>query len=146
RANFTLGGEISQTDAVKAEDRKFSALATAETLINDPQFGQPGHQFQNVFARNVRYFDTSPGGSLYTDFDFGDSPSGVDFQGNGQPWDPGTPPGDLTAIGGSGSQLAAFQTALVPALERASINSTFRFDITPKHRVFGEAKYVRTKT
>jgi iron complex outermembrane receptor protein len=149
--NFTVGAEYSKTDALEREDRHFSAVATAETLTGNPNYGQPG-EFQQGFFRNARYIDTSPGGSVYADLNFGSifgdpgSLSGVDFNGDGTPFVDGIYSESFVMLGGDGSQLAAFQTDLIPELERASLNATFNAEINTKMTFFGEFKYVNTQT
>nr|WP_246328964.1 TonB-dependent receptor [Brevundimonas lenta] len=150
--NFTIAGEYSKTDALEREDRDFSAIATAETLTGNPNFGQPG-EYEQAFFRNARYIDTSPGGSIYADLIFGTlfgepsgTLSGVDFNGDGTPFVDGVHSQDFVMIGGDGSQLAAFQTDLIPALERASLNATFNAELNSKMTFFGEFKYVNTQT
>lgn len=145
RANFTFGGEFSKTGRVGREDRDFSSLAGRESLTVNPDFGAPG-EYQRDFFRNARYIDTSPGGSVYTNLDFGDSLSGVDYNGDGRVWQDGTYTSGFTMIGGDGSQLAAFGTDLIPELQRASLNGTFNVELTPKATFFGEFKYVNTRT
>lgn len=151
QANVTFGVEYSNTARVAREDRDFASLAGAETVVVNPNYGEPG-EYRRIFARNVRYIDTSPGGSVYADVFlgsiFGDpgSLSGVDFTGDGMPFDDGLYTSGFSMIGGDGSQLAAFQTDLVPELERIALNSTFDFEITPNHHFFGELKYVQTNT
>lgn len=144
-ANFTIGAEYSTTDKLGIEDRDFSSLAGRETLVANPDYGQPG-EYQRIFVRNARYIDTSPGGSVYTDLDFGDSLSGVDFNGDGTPFQDGVYTDGFVMIGGDGSQLAAFGTDLIPELDRASLNATFNVEINPKATFFGELKWVNTQT
>lgn len=144
-ANFTVGAEFSKTARVGREDRAFSSLAGSEALISNPNYGAPG-EYQQDFFRNARYIDTSPGGSVYTNLDFGDSFSGVDFNGDGTPFEDGIYSEGFIMIGGDGSQLAAFGTDLIPELQRGSLNATFNVELTPKATVFGEFKYVNTQT
>ncbi len=143
--NFTIGGEFSSTDKLGIEDRDFSSLTGRETLVANPNYGQPG-EYQRIFARNARYIDTSPGGSVYTDLDFADTLSGVDFNGDGTPFQDGVYTDGFVMIGGDGSQLAAFGTDLIPELDRASLNATFNVEINPKATFFGELKWVNTQT
>ncbi len=150
-ANFTIGAEISKTDALGREDRDFSSLAGRETLTRNPNYGQPG-EYEQIFVRNARYIDTSPGGSVYTDLNFGSifgdpgSLSGVDFNGDGTPFQDGVYSDGFVMIGGDGTQLAAFGTDLIPELDRASLNATFNVEINPKATFFGELKWVNTQT
>ncbi len=145
QVNFTLGGEFSKTGRLSREDREFSSLLGRETLTGNPDYGAPG-EYQQDFFRNARYIDTSPGGSVYTNLDFGDSFSGVDFNGDGTPFEDGIYSEGFVMLGGDGSQLAAFGTDLIPELQRASLNATFKVELTPKATVFGEFKYVNTQT
>jgi outer membrane receptor protein involved in Fe transport len=149
RANFTLGGEFSKTGRLGREDRAFSAVATSETLTGNPAYDpanpQPG-VYQEDFFRDARYIDSSRGGSVYTDFDFGDSFSGVDFTGVGDPWTDGVYSEGFVMLGGDGTRLAEYQTDLIPELQRGVINSTFNVEITPKATFFGEFKWVNTQT
>lgn len=144
-ANFTIGAEYSSTGKLGIEDRDYSSLAGRESLVANPDYGQPG-EYQRIFVRNARYIDTSPGGSVYADLDFGDSLSGVDFNGDGTPFQDGIYTDGFTMIGGDGSQLAAFGTDLIPELDRASLNATFNVEINPKATFFGELKWVNTQT
>lgn len=145
RANFTVGLEHAVTKRLAAEDRDFSSLAGQESVVVNPNYGQPG-EYRRIFVRNARYIDTSAGGSVYTNFDFGDTLSGVDFTGAGNPFQDGQYTSGYVAIGGDGTQLARFGTDLIPELERSAINATFNIEIAPNHYAFGEAKYVNTKT
>nr|WP_312294988.1 TonB-dependent receptor [Brevundimonas diminuta] len=146
RANFTVSGEFSKTGRLARDDRDYASLSGRESIVVNPDYtGAPG-EYQRIFARNARYIDTSPGGSVYTNLDFADTLSGVDFNGDGTPFKDGLYTSGFTMIGGDGSQLAAFQTDLIPELQRASLNSTFNVEITPKHSFFGEFKYVNTQT
>lgn len=146
KANLTFGVEHSKTGRLAREDRDFASLTGRENVVVNPDYtGAPG-EYRRIFARNVRYIDTSPGGSVYTNLDFGDSLSGVDFNGDGTPFQDGIYTSGFSMIGGDGSQTAAFQTDLIPELERTSLNATFNLELAPNHYFFGEAKYANTKT
>ena len=97
-------------------------------------------------AQAVTYIDTSPYGSIFTDFDFADSLAGVDYTGNGDPWTDGVFAGGFTAIGGDGSLLDGFVDELLPGIERYSFNTTGNWEVAPNHFVFGEFKYVNAQT
>lgn len=146
RGNITLGAEYNKAYRLAREDRDFASLDGLESIIvNQSYTGAPG-QYQRSFARNARYIDTSPGGSVQTDLDFGDSFYGNDFNGDGTPWHDGDYGGGFVMVGGDGSQLAAFQTDIIPGVERAALNLTYRYDLTPNHRFFAEAKAMRTQS
>lgn len=145
RANFTLGLEHSKTERLGAEERDFSSLEGQESVVVNPNYGQPG-EYRRIFAKNVRYIDTSAGGSVFTNTNFGDTLSGVDFNGNGTPFQDGLYTSGFSMIGGDGTPTARFGTDLIPELERSAINATFNVELAPNHYAFGEAKYVNTKT
>lgn len=145
RANFTVGLEYSKTEALESEQREFSRVGSAESVVVNPNYGAEG-EYRRIFAKNVRYIDTSAGGSVYTDWDFGNTLSGVDYNGDGTPFQDGIYTSGYAMIGGSGSPMARFNTNLMPELERAGINATFNVEIAPNHYAFGEAKYVNTQT
>lgn len=151
RLNVTVAAEYSDTAEVRAEDRPFSSLADSESITGNPDYGQPG-QFQQGFFRNAQYIDTSPGGSAYADIYFGSifgdpgSLSGVDFNGDGSVFQDGVYSEGFVMIGGDGSQLAAFRTDQIPRLERATLNTTFNYELAPRATLFGELKYVNTQT
>lgn len=142
RGNFTVSLEYDTAAELSTSDRDFSRSGQRESLVEDP-YGGP---YTYAFYRDVRYFDTSPEGSFYTDFDFGDSLSGVDYLGNGQPFISGDAAGDFTMIGGSGSLVDDYYDQLLPGLDRYTLNARFHFDMNPHHTVFGEAKWSHTAT
>lgn len=143
RVNFTLGLEHSQTQALESEQRSFSRVGEAESVVVNPNYGQPG-EYRRIFAKNVRYIDTSAGGSVYTRW--GDTTSGVTFNGDGTPFQDGIYTSGASMIGGDGTPVARFNTNLMPELERSAINATFNVELAPNHYAFGEAKYVNTQT
>ena len=145
RANFTVALEHSQTQALESEQRAFSRVGEAENVVVNPNYGQPG-EYRRIFAKNVRYIDTSAGGSVYTDWDFDNTLSGVDFNGDGTPFVDGIYTSGYAMIGGSGSPMARFNTNLMPEMKRSAINSTFNVELAPNHYAFGEAKYVNSQT
>ena len=143
RVNFTVGLEHSQTQALESEQRSFSRVGSAESVVVNPNYGEPG-EFRRIFAKNVRYIDTSAGGSVYTRW--GDTISGVTFNGDGTPFQDGVYTSGASMIGGDGTPVARFNTNLMPELKRSAINGTFNIELAPNHYAFGEAKYVNTQT
>ncbi len=158
KANLTFAGEYSTTDRLASGDRDFSSLSGAETVVVNPNFDEATFDpndpetYQRIFRRGVRYIDTSPGGSVYTDLNFGSlngdpgTLSGVDFNGDGTPFQDGIYTSGFSMIGGDGSQLAAFGTDLIPQLDRYSFNATARVELAPNHWFFAEGKFVRAET
>jgi len=147
RGNFTFAYELSNTTAVNSSDRDYARPGNREVLIENPADAADDPSVPDfIFARDIRYFDTSPGGSVYTDFDFGDSLSGVDFTGDGNAWVDGVQTGDFTMQGGSGSLLDQFVDQMLPGQDRQSANALFHYDLNRNHTFFAEAKWSQTKT
>lgn len=147
RGNIALSFEMSQAEELNSRDRDFSTPGLRETLVENPadtglNDGIPDFDF----FRNVRYIDTSPQGTVFSDFTTGTGFFGQSFLGDGTPWVNGTAAGAFTMIGGSGSLLDSFVDQLLPALDRYTLNARFHYDLNNNHRVFGEAKWARTET
>jgi outer membrane receptor protein involved in Fe transport len=152
RGNVTAAVEYSKQKRLKFSDRDYTRLGQRQILISNPEdpgtFGGDDDPaiFDNVLARNVRYIDSSPGGSIYTNFGTATTTSGVSFLGNGDPFVDGEYAGGFFMLGGSGSLLDAFNDDLIPALERGSVSLNGRYEINDRLAVFGEAKFAQTKT
>lgn len=154
RLNLTGALEYSKTDPVDPRDRDYSTPGRRETLVDNPgRFAQSDPNFQagdwgttdKVFARNVRYIDSAIGGGVYSNLD-STSRSGINFYGDGTPWQDGIYAGGFNMIGGSGTQLDMFQTELLPGIERWTAYGSAQFKLNDHHRLFGDVKYVNAKT
>lgn len=150
RGNFTLAFEGSKDDPLRRDDRAYTRTGQRVIFVDNPaELAVPGNDpniFDKTVSNDVRYFDTSPGGSIYTNVFTAPTNSGVSFQANGQPFDPGLPAGDFLQIGGSGSLTDLYNDDLLAELDRQTFNSTFRYDLTDKIRLFGEVKYNHIRT
>jgi outer membrane receptor protein involved in Fe transport len=147
RGNVTFNFEVSKADPIRVSDRDYSRVGNRRIYVANPDdLNDDPNVPDLVILGDVRYPDTSPGGSVLTDTDFDDDTYGFDFQGNGEPWRTGRPTSGFYVIGGSGSLTDEFEDELQAGLERHSFNSTFRFDLNDNHRIFAEAKAVRTET
>lgn len=153
RGNITFGMEWAKDDPVKFNDRSYSRAGQRGILISNP--ADPGtfdadaddpNIVDNILARDVRYIDTSPGGSVYTNFNTATTESLVSFLGNGQPFVQGQYAGGFFMIGGSGSRLDDFNDDLLPGLERIILSSRASFKLNDNHRLFGEFKYTNSQT
>ena len=152
RGNVTFGIEYNKDEALKFSERDYTRSGNRYIFINNPDdpgtFG--GEDDPNlpdvVLANNVRYIDTSRGGSIYTNFNTATTLSGVSFLGDGSRFIDGVSAGGFTMIGGSGTPLDDFNDDLLPGLERGTISLTGRYDIAPKLRAFTELKYTQSKT
>ncbi|WP_309646484.1 TonB-dependent receptor domain-containing protein [Phenylobacterium sp.] len=153
RGNFMFGLEYAKDDPVKFNQRRYSRAGQRGILISNPD--DPGtfnadaddpNIFDNILARDVRYIDTSPGGSVYTNFSTAPTTAGVSFLGDGQPFIEGRYAGGFFMIGGSGSRLDDFNDDLLPGLERITLSSRASFELNDNHRLFGEFKFTTSDT
>jgi len=147
RANFTASIEYSSTDPVNRDDRDYSRLGQGLYFVDNPADPDDDPAIvDQIVANDVRYLDTSPYGSLWTDFDFDEGNLGIDYTGYGDPWVPGEFVGSFRMLGGSGSLLDQFVEQLLPGQDRVSVSSTFRFDLSSSHSFFAEATFVQAET
>lgn len=152
RGNVTFGVEYSKDEPLKFSDRDYTRRGNRFIFVNNPD--DPGtfggvddpNLPDRILANNVRYIDTSRGGSIYTNFNTATTLSGVSFLGDGTPFVDGVSAGGFTMIGGSGTPLDDFNDDLLPGLERGTVSLTGRYDITPRLRAFTELKYTKSNT
>jgi len=142
RLNVTGSLELSLTEGVDRDDRRYAEFGRREIIVNNPY----STGYDEIFATGATYIDTSPFGGVYTDPDFGDSLAGNDFRGDGKPWEDGVYTGGFIAIGGDGSLLDGFVDQLLPELNRFTATGSFNYELTPRHNLFGDLKYVNTQT
>jgi iron complex outermembrane receptor protein len=153
RANLTAAYEYNNQDRLTYWDRSYTRPGQRVILFSNPE--DPGSFaggeddpdiVDNVLLTDVRYYDTSPGGSVYTNFFTAPTNSGVSFLGNGDPFVDGEYLGGAFMIGGSGSPLDLFNDDLIPGVERHAFNLSGNIEVSPTFRMSGEAKYVRTES
>jgi outer membrane receptor protein involved in Fe transport len=159
RGNITVSLEHSSIDPVNRDDRDYARLGQRHSLVSNPDDPNDDPDIvDNILSTNVRYIDTSPEGSVYTDLDYGywgnfgiypdaDEGWGYDFLGTGQPFEVGAWDGDdFLVIGGSGTLTDEFEDQLLSGIDRTSLNTTFRWDLSGSHSLFAEAKLVETES
>lgn len=149
RTNVTLAYEFGRDEALRPSDRDYATIGNRVVLTGNPgDLGDDPDLPDNIFLRNIRYPDTSLGGSVTTDFDFSDDGLGfgIDFNGDGTPWEGGVATPDFTVVGGDGSLLDVFVDELLPELDRNLFHATARHDLTPDHTIFANAKFAQTHT
>jgi iron complex outermembrane recepter protein len=150
RLNITLAAEYQNSDDIKYYDRSYTTPGNRYIQVANPaELAVPGDDPNipdQVFLNNIRYIDTTPGGSIYTNFATAPTTSGVSFLGDGTPFIEGTYLGGFTMQGGSGSLLDLFNDDLIPGFERTSLNSTVNFRLAPAFNLFGELKYNLTSS
>lgn len=149
RTNVTLAYEFGREEALRPSDREYSRIGNRTILSGNPgDLADDPNVPDNIFLQNIRYPDTSLGGSVTTDFDFTDDGLGygIDFNGDGTPWEGGIRTPDFTVVGGDGSLLDVFVDELLPELDRNLFHATARHELTPDHTLFANAKFARTHT
>lgn len=147
RLNLTIAGEVALDEAISQFDRDYTTPGRREVLVGNPDdLADDPNVPDFVFYRDVRYPDTSRGGSVYTDLDFGDSYFGFDYEGAGAVWRDGRPTSGFPVIGGSGTLLDDFVDDLSPAQDRYTFNTTGRFQLNDNHELFWEGKFARIET
>lgn len=150
RGNFTVGAESSRTNPLNRDQREMTRIGQRLSLVNNPAeravAGDDPAIPDRVFLNNIRYIDSALEGAVYTTNFEGPTRSGVSFLGDGSPFVDGTFLGGFTMRGGSGTLLDVFQTQLIPGLDRDSISSTVRYEVSDRLRFFAEGKYSRSKT
>ncbi len=147
RLNLTIAGEFALNEAISQFDRDYTTPGRREVLVGNPDdLADDPNVPDNLFFRDVRYPDTSRGGSVYTDLDFGDSLYGFDFEGAGGVWRDGRLTSGFPVIGGSGTLLDDFVDDLSPAQDRYVVNTTGRFQLNDNHELFWEGKFARIET
>lgn len=145
KGNVTVAVEIYDLQEINRDDRDYARSGNRETLVNNPGTN-PSETSTRVFRRDVRYIDSSRLGAVYTDNDFTDTLSGVDFTGDGNPWADGIDVGDFSMIGGSGTRTDEYVDQLLPGQDRQTLNLTGAYDFSRAFRLSGELKYVQTHT
>lgn len=139
RGNLTASLEWSKDRRLSLEDRNFSN-ANALGFFNNPNdlTDDPNIPDQ-IPQRDIRFFDSAPGGAVDVDFDFL-----PDFIGEGLAWNPGVFVPPIFQQGGTGTALSTYNGDTLPELERVAGNITGHYELTPRMRLFTEQKYVRT--
>jgi iron complex outermembrane recepter protein len=142
RLNLTASVEFAQEDALNATERSYLVPGRRLSLAANPDYtGAPG-EFQNIPLADGRYVDTARGGAVTT-YNTSNSPFDIGFVGDGSPWQHGAfrSGTGFVMIGGSGTPLDDFVDQVLPGQDRYSVNFTGNFELTPQHRLFGEAKF-----
>ena len=153
RGNFTVTFETGRLDSVTSFDRRYSAPETRETLVRNPAernqttfaLVDDPNVYDFVFLRDARYIDTARGGAVFSSF-MGPGPAGVDFLGDGTPWEHGLYTSGFVQIGGSGTRLADFVDDLLPGADRELYVMTGNYRFSESFRVFADVKYAHTDT
>ncbi len=149
QVNATFAAEYSSRADVKFNDRYYTRTGVRRTLfdnpdeadlpLSDPDADDPTVPDQ-VLSNNLRYYDSSPGGSIYTRYTDG-APR---FLGNGDPFIDGINFGGFISIGGSGTLLDEYNDDLIPGVDRWAANFIGHYDVSPTLRLFTELKYTHS--
>lgn len=143
RGNFSFAAEYSSEDRLRGIDRgrgggrQTSLVRNPFDLDDDPTIPD------RIPLSDIRFFDSSRGGAVDTDFDFVQ-----DFHGSDQPWDFGTidfiPP--FYQQGGDGTPQDDFTGDLTPDSERYTVNTMFTYKLRPEARFFSDVKYSKSRS
>lgn len=142
RGNITIAAEYSSEDRLRNTDRGYSGGRSTFLARNPFDLDDDPNIPDRIPLSDIRYFDTSRGGSYDVDFDFIQ-----DFNGNDQPYDFGTidfvPP--FFQQGGDGTPVDDFTTDLTPENERHTVNTLLTFKLLPQARFFSDLKYSKSR-
>lgn len=141
-ANIAFNYEYSKEDRLDSQGRRRNLSRNYTTFQNNPDDPNDDPNIpDNVPLTDIRFFDSSRGGGIDTDFD------GLpDYNFDGTPWDPGRFVPPFYQQGGSGTPRADYIGDLLPEIERHSVNALGHVAITPAVNFFVEGKYVHTKS
>ncbi|WP_293882282.1 TonB-dependent siderophore receptor [Sphingomonas sp.] len=137
RGNFALAFEHGEDDRLLASDRDYLSGTQAVGFYRTPY----ATGFSRVPLNNVRYYDSSRIGAL--DFNFDGLP---EYDGRGNPWDPGLSVPSAFQQGGSGTLASDYGSDLLPQIRRNVINAIAHFDVSDKLTLFAEGKYAHNKS
>jgi len=143
RGNFTFSYEYRDDARVGFGDRP-GGRPDSEVLVRNPNdIPDDPNIPDNVFFRNVGYFESSPDGALIIDPDT----FSAAFRGAGQIYNSGQflPQSGFLGVGGDNTPIADYQGDLQAGTEHHSFNTSFSYEITPDVRFFAEGKYVKSE-
>ncbi len=139
--NLTFSAEYDSRQDLKFNQRVYTRVGVRKTLFDNTDPNGPAQ----VPTADLRYYDSSPGGSIYTGSDDLDG-DGPRYLGNGAPFVHGINFGGFISIGGSGSLLDEYNDDLLPGVDRWALNLIGHYDINPRVRVFTELKYTQSNS
>lgn len=148
KGNIAFSFEATTETRLKATDRRVRQAFYRNP--NDP-FDDPSIP-DEVPLSDIRFYESSPLGAVYTDVDDYDALFGApttlaaNFNGDGAIWDPGAVPfiAPFYAQGGSATPTEGYGGDLTPQTTRYNFNVLGHYDFTENVRLFTELKFVRT--
>ena len=140
RGNITLAYEFNNDDALRNDDRQYLTRPFRQYIVSNT--ANPGGTNPklpaNILVGDLRYAGESFNGAVDINGD------GVpDFDGNGQPYNPGQPI-SFYAVGGSSTPVAGFVGDLLPASRRHAVNLLTHFDFSDAFKLSFEGKFVES--
>lgn len=143
--NYTFNLEYYNRDDVEFDDREYTRRGVRATLFDNPDYDPDVEgSYQLIPQSNLRYIDTSPGGSIFTTVD-GFFDTLPDFNGDGTVFNNAPFRVGFISVGGDGTLLDEFNDDLIPGVERFSANFSGNYWINPNIRAFAELKYARSE-
>ncbi len=150
KGNIAAAFEATTETRLKASDRHVRSRFVRNP--NDP-FDDPSIP-DRVPLPDIRYYESSPLGAVYTDADDLDALFGgpgvlaANYNGDGRVWNPGGIPfiAPFYAQGGDATPVDGYGGDLTPQMARYNFNVLGHYDFSDQVRFFTELKYVKTKS
>ena len=145
RGNITFSFEYSKENGIDADDRDFASTGLA-TLLNNPDFSEDGPDLrQRIFVPEATVAFASPGGAVALDI-FDGASLIFDFEGDGDPYDPGAPVTGRNTSGGSATRISDFTGSITSDVERYVANINTHYDFSEHVRGFLEFKFAQVES
>lgn len=145
RGNVAVAYEYGKDDKVASFDRRNGGdpLHTWSIVRNPDDHPDDPAVYDRIPFNNLRYADSARNGAVDVDLD-----TISDFTGDGEVYDGGLflPESGFLTQGGSSTPVAGYGGDLQAGTQRHVVNMIGSFDATEALRIFGEAKFVETKT
>ncbi len=143
RGNIAFAYQYGAEDQLTSYQRKRLNRLNRQVFVPNPADGDDDPNVPDrIPITDARYADSARAGALDTDFDF--IPN---YLGTGQPYDRGSAIYDNgDGVGGSSTPIADYGEDLQPRIRRNIFNAIAHFDISDKLTLYGEAKYVKTRS
>ena len=142
KGNVTLTFEGNYQDRLFFTQRSFTRVGGATFFVPNPAAGTPGAP-NFIPTNDAQFIFSAPTGAIDTT----GTASFPDFLGNGQPYNPGTPVSNSTAIGSSGQPFAnVLQGDFFPIARREIGQVDGDYEFSHNLKVTAEFKYAHVDT
>jgi len=142
RGNITASFEYSKENGIDGVDRDFASSGRF-SLVDNPDF-VPGQGLPTqIFLQDVTIQFAAPEGAVAVDF-FDAFDLIFDFEGDGDPYDPGTFVTFRNGVGGSATKISELlQGSITADIERYVFNTKTHYDFTNNIRGFLDFKFAQ---